>query len=256
MRCEKLPFTNADHLLISSFEDDFDSFEAMLQSEEHFYSPLLMSQAVNELCGLKNLLLHKTGKNPQTPQDAEAIFSAGMAFGSAYELKGNGLILAQTPLPQLAQHKIKALQETPFLENFELLSSCDARTLFCAGFLLEASRRFHVVVSGEIEMALVLLVADLLRGAVLMRAVHANITFATTDISKDIEDLLKNLSYTPQTVVCNIDLRTSTLGVIQQLMKKQQNASGAAAAMLAYAATNAIEESAIIEQLELLHYLR
>ncbi len=252
----KLPFKDMDYLLVCSAEEEFKRFEQLLEKEEHFYSPLLFAKAAHELCAFKHLSLKHSSKEPQTPQDAKEIFSSGMAFGREYELHGNALILAQSATSKAVAKMLSPLYEVSFLEDFTLLSFCDARALFCAGFLLEASRRFHLVVGGGVEMAFVLLLADRLRAAILMRPMDSNITFVTTDVTAEIDSIFKKLSYTPRLYTHSIDLSQSSLEPIQNLMTEEKEQKGAAAAVMAYLATNEISQSRLIEELELLHYLR
>ncbi|MDQ7067446.1 MAG: hypothetical protein Q9M40_05475 [Sulfurimonas sp.] len=135
-----------------------------------------------------------------------------MAFGKSYELKGSYLILGESTPSGTTTATATALAlgydvaddfSSSFLNvpnsvrtqtinaalslvnesmsTFEKLSLVsDNMLLFCAGFLLEASSRFHVVLAGGTQMAACLLVADKLREDILMRPKHENITLATT----------------------------------------------------------------------------
>ena len=166
--------------------------------------------------------------------DAKDVFAKGMKYGRSYELKGNYLILGESTPSGTTTAASSALAlgydcENDFsssflnvptniksetinkalslinddMSNFEKLSLVsDNMLIFCAGFLLEASKRFHVVLAGGTQMASCLLIADKLREDVLMRIQHENITLATTqwvakDEHSDIAHLLSLLSYTP-----------------------------------------------------------
>jgi len=129
-----------------------------------------------------------------------------MKFGEEYELKGNYLILGESTPSGTTTATATALAlgydckndfSSSFLSvpndvknetinkalslindnmtNFEKLSIVsDNMLIFCAGFIMSASRRFHIVLAGGTQMAACLLVADALREDVLMRVKHDN----------------------------------------------------------------------------------
>ena len=107
------------------------------------------------------------------------------------------------------------------MSNFEKLSLVsDNMLIFCAGFLLEASKRFHVVLAGGTQMASCLLVADALREDVLMRVKSDNITLATTswvanDNNSDLKHILSLLSYTPHAVHTSFSFEETEIPVLK-----------------------------------------
>jgi hypothetical protein len=179
--------------------------------------------------------------------DKEDAFSQGMSFGRRYELKGNYLILS-----------IDATSESLLALDEAFMS--DTTLLFCAGFLLEATRRFHVVVAGALEAALCLLLADRLREKVLMRLKSDNLTLATTHWAQKgknakLKHILEQLSYLPHAIYTEFSLVNSEI----EELKKYENANlkdafGAGAA-LAYGKTNGLSEEEILNELELVYYM-
>ena len=223
--------------------------------------------------------------------DAETIFAKGMAFGRTYELKGSYLILGEsTPsgtttatatalalgydvandfsssflnVPNdVRSHTINAalalVDDT--MSNFEKLSLVsDNMLLFCAGFLLEASRRFHVVLAGGTQMAACLLVADKLREDVLMRLKSDNITLATTawvaqDKNSNIKHILEQLSYTPHAIYTSFSFADAEIPVLKKYDEGEAKEGVGAGAALAYANTNAITNKEVLEAVELIIY--
>jgi uncharacterized protein (TIGR00303 family) len=223
--------------------------------------------------------------------DARAIFEKGMIAGKNYELKGNYLILAEsTPsgtttatttalalgydcrndfsssfLNSPDSIKEKTINEALSLldedmTNFEKLSLVsDNMLIFCAGFLLEASRRFHVVLAGGTQMAACLLVADKLKEDVLMRIKSDNITLATTswvanDENSDIKHILSLLSYTPHAVHTSFSFADTEIPVLKLYDEGEAKEGVGAGAALAYANTNGTTNKELLDAIELLIY--
>ena len=223
--------------------------------------------------------------------DAKAIFTKGMKAGREYELKGNYLILGEsTPSgtttatatalalgydakddfsssflnsPDSIKEKTIA-QALSLVEadmsNFEKLSLVsDNMLIFCAGFLLEASKRFHIVLAGGTQMAACLLVADALREDVLMRVKSDNITLATTswvtnDENSDIKHILSLLSYTQHAVHTSFSFAKTEIPVLKKYDEGEAKEGVGAGAALAYAKTNNITNEKLLEAIELLIY--
>lgn len=223
--------------------------------------------------------------------DAKAIFLQGMEAGKKYELKGNYLILAEsTPsgtttaaasalalgydckddfsssfldVPTDIKNQTIAQALTLTNENmnhFEKLSIVsDNMLIFCAGFIMEASRRFHIVLAGGTQMATVLLIADKLKEDVLMRVKHKNITLATTqwvaqDKNSDIQHLLSLLSYQPHAIYTTFSFQNSEIPILKKYDEGEAKEGVGAGAALAYANANDIEEQQLLEAIELLIY--
>jgi len=217
--------------------------------------------------------------SPSEKLDARAIFTKGADAGRRYELKGNYLILAQstnTPNTEIeamllalgyacnkgaskANHSnLDSLSEE--MSSFEKLSLLGERTLlFYAGFILEASRRFHVVLAGGFEMAACLLVADKLREYIFMRVKSDNITLATTrwaleDKNSDIRAYLSELSYIPHAIFTDFSFKSSEITTLHQYDKGKVQESAGVGAALAYASQNQLSTQSVIEQIEYLIY--
>jgi len=223
--------------------------------------------------------------------DAKAIVLKGMKFGKEYELKGNYLILAEsTPSGTTTAaasvlalgYKCEGDFSSSFLNvpndirnktisqalsliddsmsNFEKLSIVsDNMLLFCAGFLLEATKRFHVVLAGGTQMAAALLIADKLREDILMQLKSENITIATTkwvakDTNSDIKHILEQLSYTPHALYTEFSFSNTKIPVLKKYDEGEAKEGVGAGASLAYATQNSINNKELLEAIELIIY--
>ena len=223
--------------------------------------------------------------------DAKSVFAKGMKFGEEYELKGNYIILGEsTPsgtttatatalalgyhckndfsssflsVPNGVRDETinKALSLTnDNMTNFEKLGIVsDNMLIFCAGFILSASRRFHIVLAGGTQMAACLLIADALREDVLMRVKHDNITLATTmwvakDKNSDIKNILTKLSYTPHAIYTKFSFENTEIPILKKYDEGEAKEGVGAGAALAYANTNKITNEKLLEAIELIIY--
>lgn len=223
--------------------------------------------------------------------DAKAVFEKGMKAGRTYELKGNYLILAEsTPsgtttaaatalalgyecrgdfsssflhVPSNIRDKTinKALALiNDDMSNFEKLSCVsDNMLIFCAGFLMEATRRFHVVLAGGTQMAACLLVADKLREDVLMRVKHENITLATTswvagDKNSDIAHILSLLSYKPHALYTTFSFKEASIPVLKKYDEGEAKEGVGAGAALGYAHANESSNKELLKEIERILY--
>lgn len=223
--------------------------------------------------------------------DAKAVFEKGMKAGKSYELKGNYLILAESTPSGTTTAAATALAlgydckddfSSSFLHvpssvrnetinkalslinndmgNFEKLSVVsDNMLIFCAGFLMEATRRFHVVLAGGTQMAACLLVADKLREDVLMRVKHENITLATTswvanDKNSDIAHILSLLSYKPHALYTTFSFKEATIPVLKKYDEGEAKEGVGAGGALGYAYVNEINNAKLLEEIERILY--
>ena len=223
--------------------------------------------------------------------DAKTVFEKGMRAGKSYELNGNYLILGEsTPsgtttaaatalalgydcrddfsssflhVPNSIKNETinKALSLiNDDMSNFDKLSHVsDNMLIFCAGFLLEASRRFHVVLAGGTQMAACLLVADKLREDVLMRVKHENITLATTswvanDKNSDIAHILSHLSYKPHAVYTTFSFADASIPILKKYDEGEAKEGVGAGAALGYASANKIENEKLLKTIEYIIY--
>jgi len=223
--------------------------------------------------------------------DAEEIFAKGMAFGRSYDIKGSYIILGEStpsgtttatatalalgydvaddfsssflnvPTDVRSQTINSALELiNDDMSTFEKLSLVsDNMLIFCAGFLLEASRRFHVVLAGGTQMAACLLVADKLREDVLMRLKSENITIATTawvakDSNSNIKHILEQLSYTPHAIYTTLSFADAEIPVLKMYDEGEAKEGVGAGAALAYANTSSLTNKEVVEAVELIMY--
>jgi uncharacterized protein (TIGR00303 family) len=223
--------------------------------------------------------------------NAEEVFAKGMHFGRTYELKGSYLILgestpagtttaaasclalgyyckndfsssfANNPSGIKSETIRQALRLTNVeMSNFEKLSIVsDNMLIFCAGFLLEATRRFHVVLAGGTQMAACLLIADKLKEDVLMRLNSDNISLATTgwvvhDSDSDIHHLLTRLSYIPHAIYTEFSFHEADIDVLKKYDEGEAKEGVGAGAALAYANKNGHTNKEVLDAVELLIY--
>jgi len=223
--------------------------------------------------------------------DAKDVFIKGMKSGESYELKGSYLILGEsTPsgtttatasilalgydckndfsssfLNSPDSIKNTTIQKALSLINedmssFEKLSIVsDNMLLFCAGFLLTASRRFKIVLAGGTQMAACLLIADKLREDVLQRIKHDNIILATTawvakDRNSDIQHILSFLSYEIHAIYTEFSFANTDIDVLKKYDEGEAKEGVGVGAALAYAVANKITNEELLEKVEYIIY--
>jgi NaMN:DMB phosphoribosyltransferase len=146
------------------------------------------------------------------------------------------------------------------MSNFEKLGIIsDNMLIFCAGFLLEASRRFHVVLAGGTQMAACLLIADILREDLLMRIKHDNITLATTtwvtkDKNSNIKHILEQLSYTPHALYTTFSFQDTEIPILKKYDDGEAKEGVGAGGALAYANLNNMTNKELLKQIQYLIY--
>lgn len=223
--------------------------------------------------------------------DARAVFEKGLKAGERYELKGNYLILGESTPSGTTTAAATALAlgydcrdkfSSSFLNipksikdetieralllindemsSFEKLSVVsDNMLIFCAGFIMSASRRFHVILAGGTQMAACLLVADKLREDVLMRVKSDNITLATTswvanDKNSDIAHILSLLSYKPHAVYTTFSFEKATIAMLKKYDEGEAKEGVGAGAALAYASAKGLDGNKLLEEIEYIIY--
>lgn len=272
---------------------------ALITRAVHNLNPFSTIEILDLGLGIKpqNVTLHSFGIEPSNRIDegagidARAIIEKGMAFGRSYTLKGNYLILAESTPSGTTTAAASALTlgfdlqdafSSSFLyvpneiksttiqkalsltnntmSNLEKLGIVsDNMLLFCVGFLIEASKRFEIVLGGGTQMAACLLLADALREELLVRVNHNNITLATTqwvakDTNSDIAKILSQLSYTPKSCYTPFSFDSAEIPVLKKYDEGEAKEGVGAGSALAYAVTNSLEEREIVEAIELLIY--
>ena len=219
--------------------------------------------------------------------DAKAVFEKGRAFGQTYKLKGDYLILGEsTPSgTTTAQAAISALKfktqgnfassfkDVPFaikkdtidaslakltnsMNIFEKLShTADNMLMFVAGFTLEASKRFKIVLGGGTQMAAVLLIADRLSTRYQIHYDYRNIYLATTswiakDASSDIDALLAQLSFRVKSLYSDFSYNDAVVPVLKLYDEGEAKEGVGAGAALAYASSHGISQKEITSKVE------
>ena len=224
--------------------------------------------------------------------NAQEVFVKGMEFGKKYELKGNYLILGESTPAGTTTATASALAlgydvandfSSSFLNvpnniktktintaldlvdenmsNFEKLSIVsDNMLLFCAGFLVEASKRFQIVLAGGTQMAACLLIADKVREDILMRLKHENIMLATTqwvakDKNSNIAHILEQLSYRANANYTTFSFANAEIPILKKYDEGEAKEGVGAGASLAYAKQNGITNEGLLKQIETQIYM-
>jgi len=271
-----------------------------IKNEKDIPSPAFITKAVHDLTPFSTIEILDLGleTKPQYTQlhnfnilpssyvtdsaniNAKEVFIKGMDYGKSYELKGSYLILAEssssTTTTAIASiialgYDLKNIKTSTIdkslslindeMNNFEKLGIVSNNILlFCAGFLLEASRRFHVVLAGGVQLAACLLIADKLKGDVLMRVKSDNITLATTawiakDENSNIQNILSNLSYTPHAIYTDFSFASAEIPALKKYDDGKAKEGAGAGAALAYAVTNKQTNEEVLEAIEYLIYI-
>ena len=254
-------FTNKPDALLEGKADFVLATKELPKTPNGLSTLALISRAVHNLDAFSSVEILDLGLDVE----AKEVFAKCMTFGKSYELKGNYLILGESILEGIrVATDIALVLENDVLEdksNFEKLSLVSDRTLiFCAGFLLEASRRFHVVLAGGIQMAVCLLIADKLREDVLMRVKSDNITLATTvwatqDKSANIKQILEQLSYKPHAVYTTFSFAEAEIPILQKYDESEAQDGVGAGGCLAYAVTQGRTNKEVLDAIELIIYM-
>ncbi|MBT5935778.1 hypothetical protein [Sulfurimonas sp.] len=206
----------------------------------------LITQALHSLNPFSHIELFK----PEILNglDSKTILRKGMDLGMSYELKGTFVALSIS----------LQTQDDESTSNFNELDNFKYKELiFYAGFILEASRRFHIVLSGAEEMAIVLLIADNLREEVLMRIKSDNITLATTSYSAKsiaLKTILAKLSYHPKALYTDFDLSGADIQSVKESHHGLRDRNGTGAS-LAIASRDSITNQELLDALELIVYM-
>jgi len=219
--------------------------------------------------------------------DAKAVFEKGRDFGKKYKLKGEYLILGEsTPSgTTTAQAAVSALgfksenlfassfkdapvdikratldssllKLTPSMNSFEKLGhTADNMLMFVAGFMLEASRRFKIVLGGGTQMAAAALIADTLAQKYQIHHDYRNIYLATTswiakDGSSNINKLLDNLDFRIKALYSDFTYADANIPVLKLYDKGEAKEGVGAGAALAYASGKNISQKEITARVE------
>jgi len=221
--------------------------------------------------------------------DAKAVFEKGFAFGKSYLLKGEYLILgestpsgtttAQAAISSLGYEtkgffasSFKAAPATikeatvacalaklhPNMALFEKLGhTADNMLLFCAGFILSASRRFNIVLAGGTQMAAALLIANKIAA---MQAIHhdnRHIHLCTTkwiadDRRSDIRSLIAQLDYRLKAYYADFTFADTAHPALKLYDEGEAKEGVGAGAAIAYGYMQALSQQQIAARIEAL----
>lgn len=223
------------------------------------------------------------------PFDAKAVFEKGRAFGRSYKPEGDYVIIGEsTPAgTTTAQAAIAALgyksdglfassfKNAPIALKEEVLKkaldklernmplfeklghTADNTLMFVAGFVLEACRRFPVVLGGGTQMAAALLIANTVSRRDGLPMDPRKITICTTKwIAKDgasnISALLEQLDFRPKGVYADFSYADATIPVLKLYDEGEAKEGVGAGAAVAYGYMQGLEQKQITEAVEAL----
>ncbi len=219
--------------------------------------------------------------------DAKLLFEKGRAYGKSYRPKGEVVILgestpsgtttayaavkalgydvdgafsssfksAPTDLKKTVVDRAVALTEI-YKTPFEKVGSAgDSMLIFTAGFALEASRRFPLVLAGGTQMAAALLVMDRLAEADGLGVDASQLYLCTTqwvakDSNSDIEKLLSMLSFPIEAFYSDFTFELSSHPALRLYDEGEAKEGVGAGAALAYMMGHGISKEAITKQVE------
>lgn len=223
------------------------------------------------------------------PFDAEAVFDKGRAFGRNYEPAGDYVIVGEstpggTTTAQAAMRALdfdtdglfaSSFREVPIdiktsvietalgklrdsMSVFEKLGhTADNMLMFVAGFILEASRRFEVVLGGGTQMAAALLIADRLatRGMIAHDPRHISLNttkWIVQDDKSSIDALLEKLNFPVKAGYADFLYSDAAIPVLKLYDEGEVKEGVGAGAAIAYAYAHGITQKQITVQVETL----
>ncbi len=219
--------------------------------------------------------------------DTQAVFDKGREAGASYSREGDYIILgestpagtttalasavtmgysledafassyAQTPdrlkatVIDLAFRNV--LVEMNTIERLSLVS--DNMLLFCAGFILSASKHSTVVLAGGTQMASCLLIADMLSTEQEIDFNAENIMLATTewirnDVNSDIDAILSELSFDVTALYGKFNFESATIPVLHAYDDGEAKEGVGAGAAIAYGYTQGLDNETIVQEIE------
>jgi len=247
--------SNYDLLLLFEESPQSLSLEKLLSFEAFVKTPLLLAHTLNRIAPFSKTTLHTPPQN-----DAKAIFTAGMDFGRSYELMGSALIIGSMQKEQLRKSEAFVNELLLQEENlFSLLEENSSKTLiFLAGFLVEASKRFEIVLGGGFSLATALLIADRLRETILMRPNVNNILYVSTEeslLQEQLKKLFASLSYEQKALYMKCDFAKNDAAVVQTIAASKDLYTAATPALFYYALGHEIKSDTLLDEMELSYYL-
>lgn len=223
------------------------------------------------------------------PFDAQAVFDKGRAFGRSYKLTGDYLVIGEstpggTTTAQAAMRALHVDTDGLFASSFrdvpvavktaaietalgkltgrmtvfeKLGHTADNTLMFVAGFVLEASRRFEVVLGGGTQMAAALIIADRLAARGMIAHDPRHISLHTTrwiaqDGKSDIDTLLDKLNFSVKAGYADFLYSDSEIPVLKRYDDGEAKEGVGAGAAIAYAYAHGITQKQITAQVETL----
>jgi NaMN:DMB phosphoribosyltransferase len=200
--------------------------------------------------------------------DARALYEKGRAYGKTYQAEGDYLVLGSSSSDTLqkAAATLSALHFTlpdawesasnpgGNLSIYEKLSqTADSTLVFLAGFVLEASRRFEIVLGGGAEMVAVVLVADRLATRLAIphdpRHIWLWMTSYTYETSKEaLETLLDQLNFSPKLRTAVLPFENPEWSVLKALIDVNRCEPAGAGAVLGYGLSRGVAADVIGER--------
>ncbi len=225
----------------------------------------------------------------KTPFDAKTVFEQGRQFGRRYRPQGDYVIIGEsTPSgTTTAQAAVAAMgfdndglfassfKESPVaikqqvigkalakLDNnmglFEKLGhTADNTLMFVAGYVLEACRRYPVVLGGGTQMAAALLIANKVSGRDGLPMDPRKITLCTTrwiaqDGASNITALLDQLDFRPKAVYADFLYADAKIPVLKLYDEGEAKEGVGAGAAIAYGYMQGLTRQQITERVEAL----
>ncbi len=268
---------------------------ALITRAVHELSPFTDLQILNlglietpQQCKLIDLDIYPTPSITEDKNfDAKAIFEKGFKFGKTYKLKGDYLILGEsTPSgTTTAQASITALgyetqglfassfKDAPNSIKEETISkalsklhsnmslyeklghTADNMLMFCAGFILSASRRFDIVLAGGTQMAAVLLIANKIAGRQGIHHDHRHIHLCTTkwiaqDQHSDIQGLIDQLDFRLKAYYADFTFKDAMHPALKLYDEGEAKEGVGAGASIAYAYAQGISQEELTKKIE------
>ncbi len=142
------------------------------------------------------------------------------------------------------------------MDSFTKLSvTADNMLIFCAGFILEASRHYNIILAGGTQMAAVLLIAQKLASELCIIFNVDNLALCTTawvakDKTSNIQALLSQLLYPVEAYYSDFHFTHANISVLKSYDDGEAKEGVGAGAAIAYMFANGYDEKTITNTVE------
>ena len=221
--------------------------------------------------------------------DAKELFEKGLEAGRSYELQGEYLILGEstpsgTTTAYAASKSLGFNADGYFSSSFKAVPSdikgriirealahvtlemptlkklsetADNMLMFCAGFALEASKRFKIMLAGGTQMAAVLMILDTLAQEEKLDFKAENLFLSTTkwvseDSNSNIEGLLEQLSFPLVSFDSDFDFSLSDHPALKLYDEGEAKEGVGAGAAITYLYAHGVDKKRITKAVEAL----